>query len=265
MNGQTGCQNPNPARPALLETTTILILATFLLAGMVKGVIGLGLPTISLALLTLVTDLPGAMALLLVPSLVTNLWQALVGAHTRLVLLRSWPFLLAATLTIWIGAQALRHVELALLSALLGALLAAYAVASLGGLHLSLSQRKARWAGPIFGGINGILTGMTGSFVVPGVIYLQTLGLNRDALIQAMGMLFALSTIALGLALQGNGLLTGKDLAWSSAALLPAIAGMILGQRIRRRISKPLFRQLFFVSLLALGGYIMVTALGGRG
>ena len=247
------------------ETTTILILAIFLLAGMVKGVIGLGLPSISLALLTLVTDLPGAMALLLVPSFATNLWQALAGGHTRLLLLRNWPFLLAAMLTIWIGALALQHIELALLSALLGALLAAYAIASLSGLQLNLSQRQTRWAGPMFGAINGVLTGMTGSFVVPGVIYLQALGLDRDALIQAMGMLFALSTLALGFALQGNGLLTNKDLAWSTAALLPAIIGMITGQRIRRQISEPLFRKLFFVSLFALGAYIVVTALGGRG
>ena len=105
---------------------------------------------------------------------------------------------------------------------------------------------------------------MTGSFVVPGVIYLQALGLNRDALIQAMGMLFALSTLALGLVLQGNGLLSRGDLTWSAVALLPAIAGMMLGQRLRRRISEALFRRIFFVSLLALGGYIVVTALGGR-
>ncbi len=34
------------------------------------------------------------------------------------------------------------------------------------------------------------LAGMTGSFVVPGVPYLQALALPRDALIQAMGILF---------------------------------------------------------------------------
>lgn len=246
------------------DATIILILGSFLLAGMVKGVIGLGLPTVSLALLTVATDLPTAMGLLLVPSFVTNLWQAMVGGNAGLVVTRSWPFLLAATLTIWIGAQAMRHIELALLSALLGALLAAYAAASLAGLRLSLSKRRAFWAGPLFGLINGVLTGMTGSFVVPGVIYLQALGFNRDALIQAMGMLFALSTFALALALRGNGLLDPVTATWSAIALLPAIFGMALGQRIRRKISESLFRRIFFVSLLFMGGYIMLMALGGR-
>ena len=96
-----------------------LIIATFLLAGIVKGVIGLGLPTVSLALLALVFDLPSAMALLLVPSLVTNFWQALAGPQTRAVFIRLWPFLLTAGLTIWIGARALAEIDLSLLSALL--------------------------------------------------------------------------------------------------------------------------------------------------
>ena len=115
----------------MFETATIAaILAIFLLAGTVKGVIGLGLPTVSLALLTVALDLTSAMALLLVPSLVTNLWQAFAGGHLRSVLRRVWPFLLAATLTIWLGALALTRVDLALLSGLLGAVLVVYAGAS---------------------------------------------------------------------------------------------------------------------------------------
>ena len=246
----------------MIDATTLIILATFLLAGLVKGVIGLGLPTVSLAILAVALDLPSAMALLLVPSFITNLWQAMVGGNTRLILTRTWPFLLMATVTIWIGAQALKHVQLSLLSALLGALLAAYAIASLGGIRLSLSPRRAIWGGALMGIVNGILTGMTGSFVVPGVIYLQALGFSRDALIQAMGMLFALSTLALGLALESNNMLSKAQLIDSSIALLPAIAGMMLGQRIRRRISEPLFRKLFFLSLLLLGAYIIASALG---
>lgn len=243
----------------------ILILATFLFAGAVKGVIGLGLPTISLAILTVALDLPSAMALLLVPSFVTNLWQAAAGGNSRLILARSWPFLLMATVTIWFGAQALVHVQLSMLSALLGALLTVYAVASLSGLRLTISRSRSIWAGPLLGMVNGVLTGMTGSFVVPGVIYLQALGFNRDALIQAMGMLFALSTLALALALQSNDLLSVGQVTSSTLALLPAILGMLLGQRIRRMISEPLFRKIFFVSLLALGVYIIVTTLGDAG
>ncbi len=180
------------------DTSVILaVTGTFLLAGMVKGVIGLGLPTVSLALLTVAFDLPSAMALLLVPSFATNLWQALAGAHTREVALRIWPFLLMATATAWVGAAALTRVDLALLTALLGVLLASYALLSLGGVRLAIPLRHESWAGLL-----------------------------------------------------------------SAGAVLPALAGMVLGQRLRARLSEQRFRTVFFVALLMLGTYIIVAALG---
>lgn len=246
------------------DPTIILIIAvTFLMAGTVKGVIGLGLPTVSLALLAIVFDLPHAMALLLVPSFATNLWQALVGGNAWPVLKRLWLFLGMASVTVWIGATALTRVDTAWLSALLGVLLVAYAAVNLAGLRLALPARQEAWVGPLAGTANGILTGMTGSFVVPGVLYLQAIGLPRDMLIQAMGMLFTVSTLALGVALQGNGLLTAELGITSAAALIPAILGMVLGQNIRRRMSEQVFRRVFFSAILILGFYITVGALSG--
>jgi uncharacterized membrane protein YfcA len=243
--------------------TIIAIVGTFLLAGAVKGVIGLGLPTVSLALLTVAIDLPNAMALLLVPSFVTNLWQAVVGGNGGAILRRLWPFFLTATVTVWLGAAALTRVDLALLSALLGVLLVVYATVSLAGLHLTIAARREAWIGPLLGAVNGILTGMTGSFVVPGVLFLQAIGLSRDQLIQAMGMLFTASTVALAVALQGNHLLTLELGTLSAAALLPAILGMVLGQRVRQSLPEHVFRRVFFIALLILGAYIIASALGG--
>jgi hypothetical protein len=93
-------------------------------------------------------------------------------------------------------------------------------------------------------------------------MFLQAIGLSRDVLIQAMGMLFTASTLALAFALQGNQLLTTAHGTLSVAALLPAIVGMVVGQRIRQSLSEQLFRRIFFVSLLALGGYIIISAFG---
>ena len=245
------------------SVTIAAITATFLIAGAVKGVIGLGLPTVSLGLLTAALDLPTAMALLIVPSLTTNLWQAAVGSNVRAILRRIWPFLLMATATVWIGATALTRLDLSLLSGLLGALLVAYAGLNLTGVRLSISAQQEVWVGPMFGIANGVLTGMTGSFVVPGVMFLQAIGLPRDMLVQAMGMLFTASTIALALALQGNNLLTTQLNIVSVAALLPAILGMIVGQRIRKRLSEARFRQVFFIVILVLGGYIIASAAFG--
>ncbi len=236
------------------------IIATFLLAGAVKGVIGLGLPTVSLGLLTVAADLTTAMALLLIPSFVTNVWQALVGGKLGELLRRTWPFLLLATLTVWLGAQALTQVDLAYLSALLGLLLVAYAVIALAGLRLTVTPRHEVWAGPLTGAVNGVLTGMTGSFVVPGVMYLQAIGLPRDMLIQAMGLLFTLSTLALAVALQSNHLLSAEKGLLSLAGLVPALVGMVVGQKIRAHLPEATFRRIFFSALLMLGVYIVGTA-----
>lgn len=241
----------------------IAIGGTFLLAGAVKGVIGLGLPTVSLGLLTAVFDLPTAMALLIVPSFATNLWQAVIGGNGRAILRRLWPFLGMATITVWIGATALTRLDLTLLSALLGGLLIAYAGLSLAGVRISISSTREAWAGPLFGTANGILTGMTGSFVVPGVMFLQAIGLDRNMLVQAMGMLFTVSTAALAVALQNNSLLSADLNTASLAALVPATLGMIAGQRVRAQLSEARFRQIFFIAILILGGYIMANAILG--
>jgi uncharacterized membrane protein YfcA len=246
----------------MFEPVTIgAIAGAFLIGGVVKGVIGLGLPTVSLGLLAVAIDLPSAMALILIPSFVTNVWQVAAGGSVKVVLVRLWPFLLMGTATVWIGAAALTRVDLSLLSALLGVLLVFYSAANLVGLHFSIPSRFEVWLGLLFGSINGVLTGMTGSSVIPGVMYLQSIGLSREELVQAMGMLFMVSTFALAIALQQNAILTIEHGIISIAALVPGIIGMILGQQIRQSLSELLFRKVFFVSLLALGVYIIASAL----
>ena len=101
---------------------------------------------------------------------------------------------------------------------------------------------------------------MTGSFVVPGVMFLQAIGLARDMLIQAMGILFTVSTLALAVALQGNNFLTEQLGTLSTTALVPAAVGMLFGQKIRQRLSEQLFSRIFFITLLILGAYIIANA-----
>ncbi|MBA2780937.1 TSUP family transporter [Billgrantia kenyensis] len=241
----------------------LLVVATFVVAGVVKGVIGMGMPTVSLALLTATVGLPSAMALLLAPTIITNIWQALVGGYLQTIVRRLWPFLLASVVTVWLGVAILARVDVRWLSALLGILIAFYALAGLFNLGLGALVSRGRYASPVNGTLTGLLTGMTGSSVFPGVAYLQSLGLPRDMLIQAMGVLFVVTTMALGLSMGGQRLLSVELGLLSLGAVVPAIVGMQLGQRLRRRLSETTFRRIFLSGLLAMGLYLLGRSLLG--
>jgi len=241
--------------------TTLIILATFLLAGTIKGVIGLGLPSVSLAILTVALNLESAMALLLAPSLVTNIWQAASGGHGMLLLLRLRLFLLITAISVMLGAVVFKLAEPMWLSALLGILIASYAMVSLFGLAFRVSGRVETVTGFLCGLANGVFTGMTGSSVVPGVMYLQSLELDREQFVQAMGILFSVSTAALALALWWQGRLPSELGTLSILAVLPALGGMIVGRFVRQYLSEQRFRRVFFSCLLLLGIYIVISSL----
>lgn len=242
----------------LLTTQTFFLLFfAFLTGGLVKGVIGTGLPTIALALITATLGLKEGMAIILLPSILTNIHQGLLSGHLKVVIQRSWSFLAATFCTVWVGASFITQVNIRILSALLGIILLIYAAIGLTARRIPKPGKAEPWLSPIIGALNGLLTGLTGSSVIPGVLYLQSLGLSRDLLIQTMGILFLTSTTTLAFALKKNDLLTLDLLLLSALAFLPAFIGMRLGIYIRNNISEDLFRKLFFIFMLLLGIYII--------
>lgn len=253
-----------PARGVGMAFDAAVILwitLTYIVAGTVKGIVGSGLPTIALGVLSTVVGLHAAMALMLVPTLLTNVWQALAGGHLRRVSARIWPFLLVATAAVWLGAAALTRVNVSWLTRLLGFLLAGYGVVGLLSPPFAISRDKERSIGLVAGFFNGMFGGMTGSFSVPGVPYLQAIGLPRDQLVQALGILFTLGTGSLALALGREQLLSVKLGLASALALLPALAGMVIGQHLRRLIPEARFRTIFLAAQVVLGGYIVLRTI----
>ena len=247
--------------PEVPVQTMALIAGAFLLAGLVKGVVGLGLPTVSLALLTATLGVKYAIALMLVPSLVTNVWQALTGGALVSILKRTWTLLTVACIGIWFGAELLARADAELVGAAFGLLLCVYCGFSLATPQIPPPGQREIWLSPLVGAVAGVITGLTGSFVVPGVLYLQALGLSRDVLVQTMGVTFVVLTLALGSALSTQGLLSSDLGILSAAAVVPAVLGMVLGQTVRKRLPEATFRRVFFCALFALGLYIFLGAL----
>ena len=237
-----------------------IVCAAFLAAGLVKGVIGLGLPSVSLAVLAATLGLHEAVALTVIPAFATNVWQGLSGGAIRLVVRRFWAYLLAACLGTWLGSELLADADLRPLKALLGTLLCTYSVFSLTVRQVPEPGRHEPWLSPLIGGIGGVLMGMTGSFAVPGVPYLQAIRLPSEVLIQAMGVVFTAVSVTFFVALSRHGLMTVELGTASTAALVPATLGMVAGRRIRRRLSEALFGKVFFIGLFLIGAYIIVRA-----
>ncbi|CAN5345071.1 sulfite exporter TauE/SafE family protein [soil metagenome] len=234
--------------------------AVFAVAGLVKGVIGLGLPTLSMAMLALWMSPAEAAALLILPSFVTNVWQLRPWRALPPILRRLWPLQLGIAVGTLGGAAFFGAPAGAWTQVLLGAALVAYAAWGLAGMTLSVSVASERWMGPLMGALTGIVTALTGVFVLPAVPYLQALGLQRGALMQAMGISFTTATIALAAGLAGHGAYAAADAGMSAVLLIPALIGMTLGQWLRERLPVAVFRRLFFVGLGLLGAYMLVAA-----
>ncbi|MGA7167097.1 MAG: sulfite exporter TauE/SafE family protein [Pseudolabrys sp.] len=237
------------------------IAGAFLLAGFVKGVIGLGLPTVSIGLLGLLMTPAQAAAILVVPSLVTNVWQAAVGGTLLALARRLWPLLAGTCIGTVIGVALLTRDDNGRASVWLGLVLAIYAVLGLVKVQFSVPRHAETWLGLLMGTATGAITVATGIFVMPGTPYLQSMQFDRDRLVQALGLSFTVSTITLAAALAYTGHVQ-KSLAWPSiVALAAALVGMGLGQLTRGRIKAETFRLCFFVGLMLLGIHLALRGL----
>ncbi|KUL96919.1 membrane protein [Bosea sp. WAO] len=244
------------------QTTLFLfIAATFVVAGFVKGVIGLGLPTIAVGILGVVMAPAQAAALLVIPNLVTNSWQ-LSGPKFKAIALRLWPMLAGTCLGTWAGAGLLEKAKDGSATLWLGIALVLYALVGLKAAKLRVPAAHEGWLGPVVGVLTGVSTAATGVFVLPAVPYLQALGFEKEELVQALGLSFIVSTVALAFGLVGAGALDWTIAGASLLALLPALAGMGVGQAIRQRISAATFKLCFFAGLLALGCYLVLRTMG---
>jgi uncharacterized protein len=242
---------------------SILLVAfgALLLAGFVKGFIGMGLPTIATGLLTLVMAPGQAAGLLVVPNFSTNAWQALAGSKLRVLLRRFWPMLAGICVGSTPGAGFLANDTSGRASMALGVMLVAYALMSMVSPRLSVPPHTEWWLAPVVGAATGLIAILTGVFVLPLVPYLQSLGLQRDELIQALGLSLLISATALGVALAREGALPLATLGASVVALAPAGLGVAIGQWCRRRVSPAMFVRIFAAGLLLIGLHLALRNL----
>jgi len=244
--------------PLLLATLAVV---TFLLAGCLKGVIGMGLPTLAIGLLGMVLPTMEAAALLVIPAFLTNLWQALDGSALKQLVRRLWPMFLAQVIGVCISWSIWGGASTTLLAVLLGTVLLIYGITGLAGARISVSKQRQGPGMIIAGWLSGLVTGVTGTLAIPAVMFLQALGLAKDHLVQAMGLSFAVSSLALGILLLADGQLSGNTGWLGLLSVVAAALGMPIGKRLRGKLTDQTYKRLFFVVITLIGCAMLIRNL----
>jgi uncharacterized protein len=238
----------------------LFIAAVFLLAGFVKGVIGLGLPPVSMGLLAVAMSPAHALAIVIVPGLLTNIWQTFAGPHLPDITRRLWPLMLGLVVGTCLNAGMMAGAYARYGSILLGILLVIYAVVSLRKFVFTVGRQNEKWVGGMVGLISGVISAATGVQVIPSMPYLQAIDMERDEFVQALGVYFTVGTLALAFNLTAAGLLDKSTALPGVVALASSFTGMAIGQAVRSRLEPETFRRWFLISMICLGIYLASAA-----
>ena len=243
--------------PTLIATAAV----AFTAAGLVKGVVGLGLPLTAIAVLTVTMGLREAVPLIIVPVLITNAWQMTRGGLLVSVFKRFWTMIVPLGIGAWLGTVLLFSIDETLVGALLGVVIIVYSLVNIFAVRFRIPDRHERWYSPGVGLLSGLLTGLTGSVGGPVAIYFQALGLDRETFLQAVSLAFFLTALPWGGTLIAEGALTVEAAAIGTAALLPSFAGMWAGRIIGDKLSPEVFSKGVFGFLILIGANLIRRAI----
>ena len=238
----------------------VAVLVTYLVAGVVKGVTGMALPTVAMGLLSLVIPPAEAAAILVIPTLVTNAWQMTNGSQLLRLGRRFATMIVGIVVGTFATIGLLTGASTAVASGVLGTVLVVYGLHGLLSRRIEIRPEFEKWLSPIMGLTSGMLAGATGISFIPTVPYLNSLRLDTKELIQSIGISAFTSALVLGLALASRGRFQAAVVGSSFLALAPALAGMYVGQHIRERLTVAVFRRWFLIALVALGGYMVLRS-----
>jgi uncharacterized membrane protein YfcA len=238
-----------------LDTAPLIVVATaaFLLAGGVKGIAGIGLPTASIALMTLFLDPRTAIALVLFPMVGSNLWQMWRGGELLRTARRYALF--AIVLVVGVGATtyATRDTPDRALLAVLGCVVLVFVFVSWKKLLPPFPDRFDKAAQIGFGLVSGVIGGMTAAWGPPMAMYLATKNVDKDEFIRATGFLISVGSVPLIIAYAQLGFLSGPLAGVSLSMLVPSLIGFTAGELVRNRLSVAAFRNAILIVFVVLG------------
>jgi uncharacterized membrane protein YfcA len=227
-------------------TQALVVAAAFIVAGIAKGAIGMSLPPIALALMSFAVPLEAALAIMVVPTLTTSVWQAIYGGGFVRLLHRFRTMAAASVLALMFVAVGFGQLGSQKATAWVGVILVVYAGLALTAWRPAVSRAAERLA-------SGAVAGVTGVAAVPFLPYMQSLNIDRHDLVQALGIMFLFIIGALTAALAVQGAFTPVNLLGGIAAIAPTFLGVWLGQKGRHAVSAETFRRIFLIGMFLVG------------
>lgn len=232
-----------------------------LCGGLIKGALGVGTPLLTVPLMALVLPAQTAVAIMAIPVVVANLWQVSQAKNFTTVVSRFWPAFLAVLIGTYIGVAILSTIDERALLLLVGIVVIGFTVLQASSYNVNLSSAMEKSAGVAFGLSSGVIGGVSSMFGPMLILYLVSLrNLDKNQFVGAISFLYVAAVVPWALILYVFGILDMRMFILSLTATIPVAVGLIIGQKLRQRISEKRFHRLVLLILLASGGAMLWRA-----
>tara|TARA_B100000965_G_scaffold4404_2_gene3472 strand:- start:1895 stop:2647 length:753 start_codon:yes stop_codon:yes gene_type:complete len=237
----------------------VYIILIYVICGVVKGSIGFGMPTVSISLLAFLIDVKTIIALILIPTLIINIYQLSKGGNFKKIIYETKYFLFFSVIFIYPGAYFLKISNSQFILIFIALMLITNSILYLTSFKLKIPYYDRPLIQISVGAINGIIIGMTSIYTMPLVFLLQSLKYNKDTTIQFLGIAFFLYPLAQLLAFSNFELISIALIKDSLLVMIPIFLGLFIGQKIRNHISENLFQKMFYLMLLFMSCVILIN------
>ncbi|WP_126425805.1 sulfite exporter TauE/SafE family protein [Brevibacillus marinus] len=239
----------------ITPTEAMMAAAALLLAGLAKGISGMGLPVVAIPILAVLFDLQTAIAVTLVSTLATDVLMLVRLPKSWSVVSHALLLAIFGVCGIVIGSLILLSLNQLILSAILGVVILAFVVTSCCSILPAVKRR--RWLDAAVGLIGGVLQGAAGASGPVIGMYLLQLQVTRTAFLFLSNSFFVVMDLAQFVTIFQLGLYKGSLLFYALLALIPSLSAFAAGMRLQRHISDRLFRRSVLL-VMALSGLVLL-------
>ena len=225
----------------------------FLFGGVIKGMTGFGLHMITVPLLSFSLPLPTAVALTMIPVMLSNTYLMKQSGHAWQSVRRFWPLMGMMVVTLWFTTRLLVTLDQATLTSIFGVVIFIYVLMNSRGPLLKITPGAERWLSPLVGLAGGVIGGATSLYGMPVLLYVIALNPPKEQFVAAVTANYLVGGVALAVMLAKLEILTGRDVLIAGIGLVPLFAGLAAGQFLRGKASQELFRKIVLATLSCIG------------